>query len=312
MMHTQFQGHMIDSMWWQFWKCFSTMGILSSCNQVPVAVRDIPKMAFATMYGLFEFTTMPFGLMTAPATYQELIELALSGLQWSFFSIYLDDIIVFSRDFDEQLTHIGSSSLKLQGSNVCSSPQRHPSWGTTCQKRESCQIQKNVAKIMHWPVPKTVCNMRGTLGLGSYYHHFIRNFSDRVWLLVALTKKDKPFYWTKECQKALDGIKWGLIGLDVMSFLTNDGEFIVPTNVSDGTTGAVLTQIQTGVERVIVYGSWTQGSLNRTFVWPIESCWQLHTLWSSISIICWPDISECTLIIRPWSGYLAWKSQHIE
>ena len=81
---------------------FSTMDILSAYNQVPVAEQDITKTAFTTKYGLFEFTTMPFSLMTAPATYQQLMELALSGLQWSLCVIYLDDVIVFSEDFDGQ------------------------------------------------------------------------------------------------------------------------------------------------------------------------------------------------------------------
>ena len=60
---------------------FSTMDILSAYNQVPMAERDIPNTASTTKYGLFEFMTMPFSLMTAPATYQWLMELALSGLQ---------------------------------------------------------------------------------------------------------------------------------------------------------------------------------------------------------------------------------------
>ena len=82
---------------------FSTMDIMLAYNQVPVAEQDIPKTAFTTKYGLFEFTTMPFSLMTAPATYQWLMELTLSGLQWSLYVIYLDDVIVFSEDFDEQV-----------------------------------------------------------------------------------------------------------------------------------------------------------------------------------------------------------------
>ena len=99
---------------------FSTMDILSVYNQGQWQ-RDIPKMAFTTKYGLFRFTSKPFGLMTAPATYQWLMELVLSGLQWSPCLIYLDDIKVFSRGFNEQvdwldnvLTWIGSASLKLK------------------------------------------------------------------------------------------------------------------------------------------------------------------------------------------------------
>ena len=85
---------------------FSTIDILSAYNQVPVAEQDIPKTAFTTKYGLFEFTTVLFGLMTAPATYQWLTELALSDIQWSFSVIYLEDVIVFSVDFDEQVDQL--------------------------------------------------------------------------------------------------------------------------------------------------------------------------------------------------------------
>ena len=82
------------------------MDILLAYNQVPMAEKDIPKMAFTTKYGLFQFTTMLFGLMTVPATYQQLMELALSGLQWSLCLIYLDDVILFSKGFDEQVDHL--------------------------------------------------------------------------------------------------------------------------------------------------------------------------------------------------------------
>ena len=82
---------------------FSTMDILSTYNQVPVVDRDIPKTAFTTKYGLFEFTTKHLGLMTMPAIYQWLMDLVLSGLQSSLCLIYLDNVIVFSKDFNEQV-----------------------------------------------------------------------------------------------------------------------------------------------------------------------------------------------------------------
>ena len=76
---------------------FSTMDITSSYNQVPIAEKDIPKTALVTNYCLYEFTKMPFGLSTAPQMYECLMELRLSGLQWSLYLIYLDDVIVFSQ-----------------------------------------------------------------------------------------------------------------------------------------------------------------------------------------------------------------------
>ena len=73
---------------------FSTMDITSAYNQVPVAEQDILKTAFLTKYGLYDFTKM------------HLIELTLSNPQWSLCFIYLDDIIVFSHDFEEQIDRL--------------------------------------------------------------------------------------------------------------------------------------------------------------------------------------------------------------
>ena len=190
---------------------------------------------------------MPFGLMTAPATYQRLMELALSGLQWSLCLIYLDDVIVFSADFDEQvdhldqvLTHIGAAGLKLKPSKCVFFATKVSFLGHNLLKEGILPDPENVAKILNWPVPKTVCDVRGILGLGSYYRCFIRNFSERVQPLVNLTKKDKPFKWTEECQLAFEDIKQVLISPDIMAFPTDDGQFILDSDASDETIGAVL------------------------------------------------------------------------
>ena len=82
---------------------YSVMDFLSAYCQVPMAEKDIPKTAFCSKYGLHEFLFMPFGLTGAPATYQRLMELVLAGLQWSIYLIYLDDVIIFGRNFDENI-----------------------------------------------------------------------------------------------------------------------------------------------------------------------------------------------------------------
>ena len=90
---------------------FLMMDINAAYHQIPVAKEDIAKMAFITKYGLYEFKMMPFGLKTTPQTYQRLMELALSGLQWTASLIYLDDVIVYGKTFDEHLRRL---SMVLQ------------------------------------------------------------------------------------------------------------------------------------------------------------------------------------------------------
>lgn len=85
---------------------FSTFDLTSGYHQIPVSPLDIPKTTFSTKYGLYEFRTMPFGVCNGAATCQRLMELVLQGLQWQIFLIYLDDVIVYSKNFEEHVQRL--------------------------------------------------------------------------------------------------------------------------------------------------------------------------------------------------------------
>ena len=76
--------------------------------------QDAEKTAFATHRGLFQFRVMPFGLCNAPATFERLMEFVLAGLQWSKCLVYLDDIIVYSKTFEEHLQHLREVFQRLR------------------------------------------------------------------------------------------------------------------------------------------------------------------------------------------------------
>lgn len=101
-------------------KLFSTFDLTSWYFQIPVKEDDKPKTAFVTKYGLYEFTCMPFGLCNYAATFQRVPEITLSGLQWSTCLLYINDIIVFGRDFKEHMRRedvidgIKTAGLKLK------------------------------------------------------------------------------------------------------------------------------------------------------------------------------------------------------
>ena len=99
-------------------KWFSTIDLLSGYWQVDIAENDREKTAFITYDGLFEFNVMPFGLCNAPATFQRLMNLALSGMLWSECLVYLDDIIIFGRTFEEHLSHLASVLARLREVNL--------------------------------------------------------------------------------------------------------------------------------------------------------------------------------------------------
>ena len=89
-------------------KWFSNIDLLSGYWQVGIAEKDKEKTAFITHECLFEFNVMPFGLCNAPATFQRLMNLALSGMLWSECLVYLDNIIIFGHAFEEHSGHVAS------------------------------------------------------------------------------------------------------------------------------------------------------------------------------------------------------------
>lgn len=103
---------------------FSTFDLTSGYHQVPVKEEDIPKTAFITKYGLYEFTTMPMGLSTACATFQRLMELILQDLNWQTRIIYLDDIVVFGSSFQEHLQRVEEVLHRIHDSGMKLKPEK--------------------------------------------------------------------------------------------------------------------------------------------------------------------------------------------
>ena len=94
---------------------FSSFDLTSGYWQVKVAEGDREKTAFISECGLFEFNVMPFGLCSAPAIFQRLMDAVLAGLKWRNLLVYLDDIIVFSDSFDKQLLDVKEMFLRING-----------------------------------------------------------------------------------------------------------------------------------------------------------------------------------------------------
>ena len=86
-------------------RLFSTLDLISGYWQVEIHPRDREKTPFCTSEGLYEFNVMPFGLCNGPATFQRLMNLSLAGIQWSSCLVYLDDIIVLGKTFQDHSYH---------------------------------------------------------------------------------------------------------------------------------------------------------------------------------------------------------------
>lgn len=243
---------------------FSTFDVTSSYHQIPVKESDIPKTAMVTKYGLFEYLRLPFGVTNGPGTCQRLMELILQGLQWQICLIYLDDVICYSRSFEEHLTRLDLVLSRIKDSGLKLKPEKCELLktevtflGHLISDKGVLPNPDNTSRILSWPAPKTVTEVRQILGLSSYYRRFIKNHSAIVKPLTELTRKDKVFEWTDECQKAFDTLKSAFVSPDIMAFPKDEGEYYLDTDACDHSIGAVLSQMQDGQLKVIAYGSRT-------------------------------------------------------
>ncbi len=152
---------------------FSTLDLYSGNWQVKMDSKDIDKTAFATRQGLFRFTVMPFGLCNAPATFERLMELVLSGLNWKICLIYLDDVIVYGGKFYDELDRLKivwqrmrEANLRLKTSKCCLVRDRVPFLGHyVLHEGVEVDPMKTVA-VQDWLTPCTVKDVHGRILLG--------------------------------------------------------------------------------------------------------------------------------------------------
>ena len=109
--------------------------------------------------------------------------------------------------------------------------------------------------VEKWPPPRNLYEVRAFLGLCGYYRRFVRDFAAVATPMTALTEKGRPFIWTPKCQEAFEELKARLVGSSILAMPRDEGLFILDTDASNWAIGAVLSQVQDGIERVIAYSS---------------------------------------------------------
>jgi len=243
---------------------FSTFDLCSSYHQVQVGHQDRDKTAFICPRGMYRYRAMPFGLCNAGATFQRLMDVVMSGLHLDVCLVYLDDIILFSKTVEEHLERLvrvldrlHSAGLKLKPEKCSLMQQSVTFLGHVVLGAGIATDPEKTKVVTEWPVPRSVKEMRSFLGLAGYYRRFVKGFADIVAPLHALTKKDQPFLWTNGTQKAFEMLKKALISPPILAMPNDVDTFILDTDACNQTVGAVLSQVQDGIERVIAYASRT-------------------------------------------------------
>ena len=244
-------------------KYYSTIDLKSGYWQVDLNKEDRPKTAFAIQGGpLWQFTQMCFGLQGASFTFIKLMDEVLRGLTFKICLVYIDDIIVFSRTFEEHMTNLELVLERLKEANLKASvkkchfmKEKVKFLGHIVSEAGVEPDPEKVEMVKNWPVPKTVKEVRGFIGLASYYRKHCMGFAQIAKPLHDLTSKNAKFVWTEKCQKAFEKLRDLLISSPILSYPRTEGEFILDADACNDAAGAVLSQIQDGQERVLAYYS---------------------------------------------------------
>ena len=226
---------------------FSKIDLRSAFHQLRIHPPDVPKTAFTTPYGLYEFLVLPFGLTNAPASFQRLMNHVVGHL--SFVIAYLDDLLVFSKTIEEHEGHVRQVLQLLRENKLSAKASK-----TELFKEEitflghvvsSSGLRPDTAKlkaISDWPTPKCVKDVRSFLGLGNFYRRFCKNFAKVASPLTDLLKKDTPFVWSDKCEEAFQNIKNLLTSAPVLQVADPTKDFRLQTDASDFAIGGVLLQ----------------------------------------------------------------------
>jgi len=253
-------------------KWFSTLDLASGYWQVPMDPASSGKAAFVTTSGLYEWTVMSFGLTSSPSTFERLMELILAGLRFETCLIYLDDIIVYGKTFEEELkrledvfVRLRSSGLKLKPSKCVLFPKSVTYLGHIVSENGIETDLVKVERVCEWPVPENVTEVKSFLGLASYYRRFVPNFAQVARPLHKLAEATVDFTWTPECQSSFQKLKTLLSTAPLLAYPDFRAEFILDTDASNHGIGAVLSQLKDGVEHPVAYASRTLPKAERNY-----------------------------------------------
>ncbi|GJT72139.1 hypothetical protein Tco_1031425 [Tanacetum coccineum] len=223
-----------------------------------VREEDIPKTAFRTRYGHYEFQVMPFGLTKSPAVFMDLMNRVCKPYLDKFVIVFIDDILIYSRDEKEHEEHLKTILELLKKEELYAKFFKCEFWIHTVKFLghviDSSGIHVDPTKIeavKNWASPTTPSEIRRFLGLANYYRRFIEGFSKIAKPMTELTQTDRKFDWGEEQETAFQLLKQKLCAAPILALPEGSDDFVVYCDASIKGLGAVLMQRM----KVITYAS---------------------------------------------------------
>nr|ABA91307.1 retrotransposon protein, putative, Ty3-gypsy subclass [Oryza sativa Japonica Group] len=230
-------------------KMFSKIDLRSGYHQLKIRTEDIPKTALSTRYGLYEFTVMSFGLTNAPAYFMNLMNKVFMDYLDKFVVVFIDDILIYSKDEEEHAEHLRLVLQKLRKHKLYAKFSKCEFWlkevaflGHVISAGGVAVDPAKVEAVMEWKAPKSVTEIRSFLGLVGYYRRFIEGFSKIARPMTQLLKKEKKFVWSEQCQESFEQLKEKLTSAPILVLPDIRKDFVIYCDASRQGLGGVLMQ----------------------------------------------------------------------
>ena len=189
------------------------------------------------------------GLTNAPATFQKFINDILQPFFNQFCMAFLDDILIFCDTLEEHRVHVRQVLEVLQGAGLTLKPKKcefHKSsvkfLGVIIFQDGVKMDPQKVKDIVKWGAPTTLTGVREFLGFANFYRRFIKGYSQVMAPMVNLTKKNQPFLWNSDCNRAFEFLKTAFTTAPVLAHFDPDKEILVETDASDYVSAGVMSQ----------------------------------------------------------------------
>jgi len=203
---------LFDQLAWA--KVFSKIYLRSGYHQIKIKPEDVPKTAFTTRYGLYEYLVMSFGLTNAPAHFMYLMNSVFMPELDKFVVVFIDDILIYSKTKKEHAKHLMIVLNRLRDHQLYAKFSKCEFWldkvhflGHVLSAEGVAVDPGKVEDVLSWKPPTTMHEVRSFLGMAGYYRRFIPDFSRVAKPITTLLKNQTKFVWPSECEQAFETLK---------------------------------------------------------------------------------------------------------
>jgi len=242
-------------------KYFAVVDNLWGYHQLPVAEDCQWLLTITTPWGFFKFTRLPFGISPASGEYQErMISEVLPGIHLNGAVCFIDDTAIVGDSVDSFLHNLDNVLSRMEAKNVRLKPSKcrfgfeeAVFLGYKFNQHGFTMTDERKQGILNIPSPSTVKQLRGFIGMVNFMRDFIPDLSKIIEPLTDLTKKSKMFEWTERAEEAFQIVKNAVANVSTLFHIQDDGKLTLYTDASLSGVGAMLAQVQSDVERPIMF-----------------------------------------------------------